>query len=333
MRAVGHLRYGGTEVVELLDRPVLTPIADQVLVKVVAAAINPLDWHMMTGTPWIVRLQGGIRRPKKQVLAVDVAGMVVAVGPDVMELAVGDEVMGVASGAGAEYVIATPDRIVRKPAAVDFEEAAGMGVAAVTALQGLRDKASLKVGQRVLINGASGGVGLAAVQIAKHLGAEVTGVCSTRNIELVRSVGADHVVDYTNDDFTETGERYDVIFDNQGNRPLAACRKLLTSDGVYLLVGGPKSNRALGPIGRMIRALIYFKVTRRTAKVFVADERRDDLQYLSELMADGHLRTVIDKRYALEDAREAMDYLATGRARGKVLLVPGKAPAARIGSS
>ena len=174
----------------------------------------------------------------------------------------------------------------------------------------------------MLINGSSGGVGLAAIQIAKVMGAEVTAVCSTRNVELVRSVGADHVVDYTTDDFTDTAGRYDVIFDNQGNRPLRACRRLLTDDGVYLLVGGPKKNPAIGPVGRMLRALVYFKVTGRTAKAFIADEKAADIEYLAGLMAGGKLRTIIDQRHPLEDARAAMEHLATGRARGKILLVP-----------
>ena len=322
MRAVGHQRYGGAEVIECFERPVPAPTGDQVLIDVAAAAINPLDYHMMTGTPWLVRLQNGLRRPKNTRLAVDVAGTIVAVGPDCDGFVAGDEVMGVARGAGADFVLASPDRLVARPSGVDIEECAAMGVAAVTALQGLRDNARLRAGQRVLVNGASGGVGLAAVQIAKAMGAEVTAVCSTRNVELVRSVGADHVVDYTTDDFTDTHERYDVLFDNQGNRSLRACRRLLTKEGVYLLVGGPKKNRAVGPVGRMLRALVYFKLTGRRAKAFIAQEKADDIGHLAGMMAAGELRTIIDTRYALEDAGAAMEHLASGRARGKIVLVP-----------
>ncbi|MEM7287959.1 MAG: NAD(P)-dependent alcohol dehydrogenase [Actinomycetota bacterium] len=322
MRAVRQRRYGTSEVLENVEIDTPTPAADTVLVEVKAASLNPLDYHMMTGTPWLVRMQNGFRRPKRTGMGVDVAGRIVAIGDDVTGFAIGDEVVGVAVGSCAEYVVATPERIVAKPAGVTFHDAAGMGVAAITALQGLRDKGELEPGQHVLVNGASGGVGLAAVQLAKWMGAEVTGVCSTRNVELVASMGADHVVDYTTDDFTDTDVRYDLFFDNQGNRPLAASRRILTENGIYLLIGGPKKNRALGPVVRMIRALVRFRFTSQTARALLADEKGPDLQILADLMATGDLKTVIDRTYDLDDIREAMDHLAAGHARGKVIITP-----------
>lgn len=322
MRAVRQRRYGTSEVLETLDVDTPAVTAHTVLVEVEAAALNPLDWHMMTGTPWLVRIQNGFRTPKRTGMGVDVAGRVVAVGADVTGFAVHDEVMGTATGSCAQYVLATPDRIVHKPAGVTFPDAAGVGVAAITALQGLRDTAGLQAGQRVLINGASGGVGLAAVQLARWMGAEVTAVCSTRNVGLVSEIGADHVVDYTTDDFTDTDVHYDVLFDNQGNRPLGACRRILTDDGIYLLVGGPKKNRAFGPILRMGRALVRFLFAAQSARTFIADEKGDDLQILADLMASGDLRTVIDRTCTLDEIREAMDHLAGGHARGKIIVTP-----------
>ena len=322
MRAVRQQRYGTSAVLHTTDVDTPTPAADTVLVEVKAAALNPLDYHMMTGTPWLVRIQNGFRRPKRTGMGVDVAGRIVAVGSDVNGFAVGDEVMGVATGSCAQYVIATPERIVHKPAGVTFQDAAGVGVAAITALQGLRDKGELQAGQHVLINGASGGVGLAAVQLAKWMGATVTGVCSTRNVELVTSMGADHVVDYTTDDFLDTDTRYDVFFDNQGNRPLGASRRILTDDGIYLLIGGPKKNRALGPVIRMVRALVGFRFTSQTARSLLADEKGDDLQILADLMASGDLKTVVGETYSLDQVRQAMDHLAGGHARGKIIVIP-----------
>ncbi len=322
MRAARQSRYGGTDVLTVTEVPVPTVEPDTVLVEVKSAAINPLDWHMMTGTPWLVRIQNGFRTPKRTGVGLDVAGRIVAVGNDVTDFSVGDEVLGAATGSCAQYVLASPDHLVPKPAGVTFAEASGMGVAAITALQGLRDKAEVETGDRVLVNGASGGVGLAAVQLAAWMGAEVTGVCSTRNVELVRSVGATHVVDYTADDFTDTDVRYDVLFDNQGNQPLGACRRILSDDGVYLLVGGPKKNRALGPVLRMIAAFARFLPASQRVAAFVADEKADDLAILADLMASGDLRTIVDTTYDLDDIRAAMDHLATGRARGKILITP-----------
>ena len=322
MRAVRQQRYGTSEVLETVEIDTPTPAADTMLIEVKAASLNPLDYHMMTGTPWLVRIQNGFRRPKRTGMGVDVAGRVVAVGSDVTGFAVGDEVFGAATGSCAQYVVASPKHIVHKPAGVTFQDAAGVGVAAVTALQGLRDKGELEPGQHVLINGASGGVGLAAVQLAKWMGAEVTGVCSTRNVDVVTSVGADHVVDYTTDDFTDTDTRYDLFFDNQGNHTLSASRRLLTDNGIYLLVGGPKKNRALGPVIRMVRALVGFKFTSQTARSLLADENSADLQILADLMASGDLTTVVGETYGLDDIRNAMDHLAGGHARGKIIILP-----------
>jgi len=322
MRAIGHHRYGGPDVLEVFEKT--TPrVGDKtVLVRVEALALNPLDWHMMTGTPWLVRLQAGLRKPKQPVRGVDFAGRVVEVGGSVSRFAVGDEVAGLSYEAGAEFVAVGEERLVHKPANVTFAEAAGVGVAAVTALQGLRDKANLQPDQHVLVNGASGGVGLAAIQVSKWMGAQVTAVCSTRNLELVRSVGADHVIDYTTEDYTSAAGSYDVLFDNQGNHNLASNRRVLSNDGVYLLVGGPKKNRAFGPILRMLRALAYFGVFSQSAKTFIADENGEDLQVLADLLATGELRTIVDTTYSFDDVGAAMEHLGAGHARGKVVLVP-----------
>lgn len=321
-RAAVRHRYGGTEVIEIeaLDMPTVGP--DTILIEVEAASVNPLDWHMMTGTPWPVRMGAGFRRPKHPPLGVDVAGTVVAVGSNVSAVTIGDEVVGAADSSFATHASVKSTSVVRKAAGVSMEESAGMVVAAITALQGLRDKANLQPGQRVLINGASGGVGSAAVQLAKHLGAEVTAVCSTRNVDLVRSLGADHVIDYTSTDFTETDERYDVLFDNQGNRPLRACRRLLTDQGVYLMIGGPKSNPVLGPIARMIRTFAYFAIGGKRGTAFIAQIESDDLTYLVELMEAGHLRTEIDTVYPLDEVAAAIAKLGDGHVRGKLIIKP-----------
>lgn len=322
MRAAVRETYGDSDVLEVAEVAVPSPAPGQVLVAVEAAALNPLDWHLMTGVPWIARQQSGVRRPRESGIGTDFAGRVVAVGDAVTTLAPGDEVVGSTSGACAELVVATADRLVAKPGNVGFAEAAGTPIAAMTALQALRDKGELEAGQRVLVNGASGGVGIAAVQLARWMGAEVTAVCSTRNVELVRSLGADHVIDYTHTDFTDTDARFDVFLDNQGNRSIGASRRLLTHTGVYVLVGGPKSNKVLGPVGRMLRTLLRFSVAPQRARPFITSMRRDDLVQVVELLSSGALRTVIDATYPLEQVRAAMDHLASGHARGKVVVEP-----------
>ncbi len=327
MRAAVRPRYGGADAIRIVDVETPTVGPATVLVQVVAASVNPFDWHMLTGTPWLVRGQAGIRRPKSPSLGLDLAGRVVAVGAEVSDFRPGDEVMGMANGSFAQYVAATEDQLAHKPAEVPFDEASGAGVAAVTALQGLRDHANLQAGQRVLINGASGGVGAAAIQLAKWLGAEVTAVCSGANAELVRSLGADHVIDYTTDDFTDgryrdREQRFHVLLDNQGNHSLKACRQVLTDDGTYLLIGGKKSNPVVGPMGRMLAAIVRFRFASQRAIPFIAKSKREDLEALMPLMAAGRLRTIIDAGYTLDQTPAAMDHLAGGHVKGKLIIDP-----------
>ncbi len=322
MMAAVHERYGRSDEIDVIR--VATPVVGPgtAVVRVSVAALNPLDWHLLTGTPWLVRPTAGFLRPRSRRVGVDVAGTVVAVGPDVDGVRVGDRVVGVAPGACAQYVKVPTDRLAPIPDGLAPEQAVGAGVAAVTALQGLRDKGGVEAGHRVLINGASGGVGSAAVQLAVWLGAEVTAVCSTRNVELVRSLGAQHVVDYRTDDFAATDDRYDVFFDNQGNRPVGVCRGLLADDGVYVPAGGPKDNVLWGPMGRVVWAMLRSIGSSRRVRPFVASERSDDLGFLLDRLAEGSLRTVIDTDYPLAEIRSAMDHLAGGHARGKILVRP-----------
>ncbi len=321
MRLIHQDTYGLPDVLSTRTGPTPDVKPDTVLVEVKAASVNPLDWHFMTGTPWLVRLQGGIRRPKRTTPGVDVAGRVVAVGAEVEDFSVGDEVMGMCAGTFAEYVAATEQDLVAKPAGVTFDEAAGCGVAGLTALQGLRDKVTVKPGTRVVINGASGGVGTAAIQIAKTMGAHVTAVCSDRNADLVRSLGADAVVDYANEDFTEL-DAFDVLFDNQGNRSVSDCRRALTPTGTLLIVGGPKNNRVVGPMGRMAAILLRFRFTSQKASAFIASIRHSDLAELASMMEAGDLRTVVDATFDLEHAADAMDVWSRGHVRGKLIINP-----------
>lgn len=323
MRAVVYRCYGPPDVlkVENIEKP--TPADNQVLVKVHAAAINPLDWHYTRGKPYIMRMEAGIGAPKNPRLGVDFAGTVEAVGKDVKRFKPGDEVFGGKYGALAEYVTPAEDgAIVLKPANLTFEQAAAVGVAAITALQGLRDEGKVQPGQKVLINGASGGVGTFAVQIAKSFGAEVTGVSSTRNLELVRSIGADHVIDYTKEDFTESTERYDVILDNVGNRALLDIRGVLTPEGKYVLIGGggPDAGPWIGVFAGPIKAIVLSKFVSQDMGMFLADLNQEDLTVLSDLMQTGKVTPVIDRRYKLSDISQAMQYLEDGHARGKVVI-------------
>ena len=324
MKAVEQDQYGQPDVLRLVEveRPEVGD--DEVLVRVHMAAANPLDWHFVTGTPWVLRLTAGLRRPKQPRRGVDMAGVVEAVGAGVTEFGAGDEVFGGGAGSFAECVVCRKTSLAPLPSGMGFGEAAALPVAGVTALQGLRDHAALRPGQRVLVNGAGGGVGNYAVQIAKNLGAEVTAVCGTHNVDIVRSLGADHVVDYSRTDVVADavarGRRYDAILDNVGNRSLADCRRLLTDDGVLVMVSGPKRNRMLGPIGRVVRAKLRFLVGRQRAVTFVTSETHDELLALSRLVAEGSLRSVIDRTYPLADTAEAIRYLAEGHARGKVLI-------------
>lgn len=322
MKAIVQDRYGSADVLELrdIDKP---PVgADQVLIQVQAAGVDRGVWHLMTGLAYPIRLAGyGIRRPKFPVPGSDLAGRVEAVGRDVTRFRPGDEVMGSSTGSFAEYAVVREDRLARKPAALTFEQAAAVPVSAATALQALRDQARVRAGQRVLILGASGGVGTFAVQIAKAFGAEVTGVSSTSKVDLVRSLGADHVLDYTRDDFAGTGERYDVILDVGGNSSLSRLRRALTPEGTLVFVGGEEGGRWTGGMGRQLRALAVGRFGRQRMRVFVAKVRREDLETLVELIEAGKVTPVVDRTYSLGEAPDAIRYVEQGRARGKVVIV------------
>ena len=322
MRAWTYHCYGGPEVLGLQSIPKPTPAADEVLVEVRAAAVNPLDWHYLRGEPYFMRLGAGIGAPTDPRMGVDFSGVVETVGKDVTKFKPGDAVFGARGGAFGEYVVARESRnIALKPDNISFEQAAAVPIAAVTALQALRDKGQVKAGSKVLINGASGGVGTFAVQIAKVLGAEVTGVCSGRNVELVKSLGADRVIDYTQTDFTEGTEKYDVIIDNIGNHPLSKLRRVLAEDGRDVIVGGPSEEKWLGPLSLVMKAGMYSKVVEQEFLFFFAELTPEDLAYLSGLMREGKLTPVIDKTYPFSELPEAIRYVETGRARGKVVVL------------
>jgi len=319
MKAILGERYGRPDVLALRDTETPVPADDQVLVRVHASSVNPVDWYAVTGfLP--ARLGNGLRRPRAGAAGSDVAGVVEAVGTAVETIRPGDEVLGTATGAWAEYACAREIRLARKPPGVSFAEAAAAPIAACTALQALRDHGRVEPGQSVLVNGASGGVGTYAVQLAQALGAEVTAVCSARNVELVRSLGADRVVDYTRDDFTRTGERHDVVLDVAGNRRLGALGRVLTPGGTVVVIGGRMTYRGLGPLPHLGATLVMSKVRRRTVRFFVAKIERDDLAYLASLLEAGTIRSVIDRTYPLAEAPEALAYLGEGHARGKIVV-------------
>jgi NADPH:quinone reductase-like Zn-dependent oxidoreductase len=323
MKAIVYRGYGSPEVLRLeeVDKPV--PDDHQLLVRVRAASINPLDWHFMRGTPFFGRLQMGLRAPKTTRLGVDFAGTVEAVGKGVTRFKPGDEVFGGRTGAFAEYVTVGEDRAVAlKPPNVTFEEAAAVPIAAITALQGLRDKGRLQPGQTVLVNGASGGVGTFAVQIAKASGANVTGVCSTRNVDMVRSIGADRVIDYTREDFTNGGDRYDVILDNVGNHSVLEYRRALRPDGKYVGIGGP-AGKWIDPLPSVIKVLVLSPFVSQDLTMLLAELNQRDLLLLAELMAAGKVKPVIDRRYDLGQIAEAIRYVEAGHARGKVVIAIG----------
>ncbi|OGG56104.1 MAG: alcohol dehydrogenase [Candidatus Handelsmanbacteria bacterium RIFCSPLOWO2_12_FULL_64_10] len=323
MKAITYQSYGSPDVLkcEEIEKP--TAGDNQVLIKVRAASVNPLDWHYIRGTPYVMRMQSGLRGPKVARLGVDFAGTVEAVGRDVKRFQSGDEVFGGRTGAFAEYVCVREDRgVALKPANLTFEQAASVPVAAITALQGLRDKGQIQPGQKVLINGAAGGVGTFAVQIARSFGAEVTGVCSTRNVDMVRSIGADRVIDYTQQDFTRTEQRYDVLLDNVGNRSLSECRRVLNPRGKYVLIGGggPDDGRWIGPLTRVLKTLVLSRFVTQDMVFFVAKLSREDLTLLGDLMQAGKVTPVIDRRYRLSGVPAAIRYLEEGHARGKVVI-------------
>ena len=323
MKAITYCNYGlGNLKLEDVEKPV--PNDDQVLVKVRAASVNPYDWHFVEGTPKIMRMMGvGLRKPKHTRLGVDFAGTVEAVGKNVTQFKPGDDVFGGKGGAFAEYVCRRAEGAVAlKPANITFEQAASVNIAGITALQGLRDKGKVQPGQKVLINGASGGVGTFAVQIAKSFGADVTGVCSTRNVDLVRSLGADHVIDYTKEDFAKGEQRYDVILDNVPNHSLSECRQILNPNGKYVMIGGggPNDNRWIGPFGRVIHTLILSPFINQKMGMMMADANQNDLTILGDMMQSGKLKPVIDRTYKLDQVPDAIRYLEEGHARGKVVI-------------
>lgn len=321
MNAVTSRCYGSPDILRYEAVPKPTPADDQLLVEVHAASINPADYHYMRGKPYVMRLFTGLGTPNDARVGSDFAGTIEAVGRNVTRFKAGDEVFGGRNGALAEYVVLREDQaVVPKPENLSFEQAATFPIAAITALQALRDKGRLQAGQKVLINGASGGVGTFAVQIGKALGAEVTGVCSTRNVDLVRSLGADHVVDYTKEGFTRGKERYDLIVDNVGNHALSDSIRVLKPGGILVIVGGPKDGRWIGPVGYSLRAAMMDPFVDAELATFVAELNQKDLGVLRELASDGKLTPVIDRQYPLGEAAEAMRYLETGRARGKVVL-------------
>src|SRR5436309_1236503 len=324
MKAIVYCDYGLANL-KLAEVAKPTPTDDQILVKVHAASVNPLDWHFIEGTPKIMRALGvGLRKPKDPRLGVDFAGTVEAVGKNVSQFKPGHEVFGGRDGAFAEYVCPRADRAVTlKPANITFEQAATVNIAGITALQALRDKGKVQPGQKVLINGASGGVGTFAVQIAKSFGAEVTGVCSTRNLEMVRSLGADHVIDYTKEDFTKGDQYYDVILDNVGNHSLSEYRRLLTPNGIYVLIGGGGANEQgfLGGLAKALDAAVYSKFVKQKMGMMMADPSTKDLTLLADMMQSGKIKPVIDRTYkSLSEVPEAIRYVEEGHARGKVVI-------------
>ena len=320
MKAITYRCYGPPDNLEYGDVAKPAPGDDEVLVKVRAAAVNPLDWHYMRGSPYIMRLGSGVGAPKDPRLGVDFAGTVEAIGSKVSRFKPGDEVFGGASGAFAEYLTIAEDRaLALKPPNVTFEQAAAIPIAAITALQALRDKGNLGPGQKVLINGASGGVGTFAVQIAKSLGAEVTGVCSTRNVDMVRSLGADHVFDYKNEDYTESGEKFDLIVDMVGNHSLTANRRVLTADGKLVLVGG-SSGDWVGPLAGPLKAAALSPFVDQELITLLARLKQEDLEFLGDLMQSGEMTPVLDRSYPLIEVPAAIRYSEEGRARGKIII-------------
>lgn len=322
MRAIVMDRYGSPDVLhhEEIDRPVPGP--GQMLIKVRASSVNPYDWHILYGVPKLFRPTfGGLRGPKNRVLGADFAGVVEEVGSEVGRFAPGDEVYGqTAAGAFADYVAVSESITAPKPASLSFEEAAAIPLAAVTALQGLRDHGEVRAGMSVLVNGASGGVGHFAVQIAKQLGAEVTGVCSTRNLDMVRELGADHVIDYTQENFTKGDNRYDLVFDLIGNHSVSASRRVVADGGMYLAGHGQPEHLWLGPILFMARMAVTNLFTKKRLKMFVASQSTDDLGVLAGMADEGTLRPVIDRTFPMEEVADAFRYLESWHARGKVVI-------------
>jgi NADPH:quinone reductase-like Zn-dependent oxidoreductase len=319
MKAIVRDGYGSPDVLELreIEKPDITD--DGVLVRVHAASVNRGDWYTLTGV-YVGRPEMGLRKPKSRLLGTDFAGTVEAVGKDVTEFRAGDEVFGGKTGAFAEYVCARARSVALKPVRLTFAEAAAVPVAALTALQGLRDRGHIQPGQKVLINGASGGVGTFAVQIAKAFGADVTAVCSTRNVDQVRSIGADRVVDYTREDFTRSDERYDLMFDNAGSRPWSDCKRVLNPHATVVLVGGQMGNRVFGPMAHVMMMRLAGLGSGRKFVFFVAKFNKPDMELLRELVEAGKVTPVIDRRYELSEVADALRYMGEGHAQGKVVI-------------
>jgi NADPH:quinone reductase-like Zn-dependent oxidoreductase len=323
MKAIIQERFGPPDVLQFVDSDLPAIGPDDALIRVHAAALNPYDWHILRGDPYAARLMGtvGLTRPKPRVAGVDGAGVVAAVGADVRGLAPGDEVLGRFEGSFAEYARAEADRVVPKPARLTFEQAAAVPMAGQTALRAIRDVGAVRAGHRVLVNGAAGGVGSFAVQIATALGAEVTGVCSTRNVDLVRSIGATHVIDYTQEDFTDGRVHYDVIQDNVGNQPLSGLRRALTPTGTLVTnAGGSPRGQVFGPIGGMLRVLAVNVVVRQRLRPLPDKWNRAHLLAVIELIDAGTVTPVLDRTFPLADAAAGLRYLEEGHARGKVVV-------------
>lgn len=319
MKAIVYHDYGSPDVLQCEEIARPTAGVDEVLIRVRAAAANPLDYHLMGGA-YLMRLMTGLLKPKPTIPGADLAGDVEAVGRNVTRFRPGDQVFGGVRRAFAEYACAPQDRLAAKPANLTFEQAAAIPVAGLTALQGLRDKGRIQPGQQVLINGAAGGVGTFAVQIAKSFGAEVTGVCGTRNVDLVRSIGADHVIDYTRDDCTRSAQRYDLLFDCVGNRPLSAWRRVMTPKATFVAVGVRPGGRWVGPLPYLLKLLVSSWFVSQRVVFFVASIKPEDLVVLRELIEANKVTPIIDRRYTLSEAAEAIRYLTEGHARGKVVI-------------
>jgi NADPH:quinone reductase-like Zn-dependent oxidoreductase len=320
MKAIVGDTYGSPDVLELrdIDKPEIGD--EEVLVRVRAAGVDRGVWHLMTGLPYLTRLAFGLRAPRNPVPGMDLAGVVEAVGRSVSRFRPGDEVFGVGKGSYAEYALAREEKLSHKPASLTFEQAAVLAISGLTALQGLRDHGRVEPGQKVLIVGASGGVGTYAVQIAKAFGAQVTGVCSTTKVEMVRSIGADHVIDYTREDFAEGEQIYEVILDIGGSSPLSRLRRALTPRGTLVIVGGEGGGRWLGVVARLLRAHLLFRFVSQKLGTFISSENHEDLIVLTEFIESGKLTPVIDRTYPLAEVPEAIRYLEEGHARGKVVI-------------
>jgi NADPH:quinone reductase-like Zn-dependent oxidoreductase len=324
MHAIVQDRYGSADVLEFtrVTRP--TPKADEVLIEVVAAGVDRGTCHLMTGTPYLIRLAGfGFTKPKNSVPGLDVAGRVVAVGTDVTRFAPGDEVLGIANGSLAEYTTAKEDKLVAKPASLSFEQAAVAAVSGITALQALSDVGGARPGQRVLIVGASGGVGSFAVQLAKALGTDVTAVASTRNLDFMRSLGADHVVDYTAKDFTTTDQRYDLIVDIGGRNSISRLRRVLTTTGTLVIVGGEDGNRITGGVGRQLRAMMLSPFVEQRLTAFMSTVHSSVMERLVDHITSGAVTPAVQARFPLADAATGIEQLATGKATGKTVIIVG----------